>query len=416
MISVKEILSDLNKLSDEEFANLSISTRRLFEYKLRALEYSELEELLVNVPSTSQKRSYINGIAIEQAQRLAFKEKKEAERLVKNETIEELLELYNNKKSGRVQEARKKIQHRYPYLSYKEQLVIMRTFLKGGKTERLWGYNILRNLWSEDFKDDVLELWLKYKEERCGWLLIKYFSTDEIRPFVDDLSTRNSYYNLCKKLVKEEWFSIDINLLKQLPLTHEEFIWIVSQSKNGISEEEAMSYVYRNIAYTLCGLNVYTYPDGQFAYGRNIYYYPPKIDDLFYMRKIIGMDNMLTSICRMGYDVAVRKFLELDQSIHDSIIDMYYEDEVGGDQRYEAIVREWLAEYRAKFPKEYRYILDNNSGTKPVKRSYIRNRPITEEEYNQMAFDNESFNALVEQFKLEVPKDEETNYADDPPF
>ena len=134
----------------------------------------------------------------------------------RNEPITQLQAWYADKKSGKVVYARKQIQKRFMHLDYADQLKLMRTMLNGGKTERAWCYATLRKWWSDELVGDVERVWNAHHEERCSWLFSRYMPIDIIRKYVDELSVNSNYYNLCKCLVGEPWFTVDKEKLRQV--------------------------------------------------------------------------------------------------------------------------------------------------------------------------------------------------------
>lgn len=204
----KSLKNELCHLTDEEFRQLPQSEILYLKIRLSAMSDAELSSLRES-GLFSAVGVIVKSIIEERHRKSSYMEQLEAERLWRNEPVRELLALYTNKKSGKVVYARNKLQKRYLSLSYDEQLLVMRTMLKGGKTDREWCYNTLRKRWTDEIKDELMAVWREYKEERCGWLVTKNFSVDVVCQNIDDLSYESNYYNLCKRLVSQDWFHFD---------------------------------------------------------------------------------------------------------------------------------------------------------------------------------------------------------------
>ena len=106
--------------------------------------------------------------------------------------IATLIKNYVDKKSGKVSEARDEIKWRFRAQDWTVQKKILAAFLEGGKTDRRWAYSELLDLWDNSFEEKVKELWEKYHEDRCKWVVIRYLPLDYVRQnmqnFVDELS------------------------------------------------------------------------------------------------------------------------------------------------------------------------------------------------------------------------------------
>ena len=95
-----------------------------------------------------------------------------------NRPIKTLVKWYVDKRSRHVQDARSEIQRRFAYLDWSQQKKIALAFLASGKSDRLWIYAHLMNLWDDSFASKIRENWEQYHEERCGWLVIRYLPKD----------------------------------------------------------------------------------------------------------------------------------------------------------------------------------------------------------------------------------------------
>lgn len=235
----------------------------------------------------------------------------------RNEPVNVLIEWYNDKTSKKVTMARKKLRERFLHLTYDEQVLIMRLFLKGTKTDREWCYNTLRKWWSDELQDDVMMVWKIFHEERCGWLFPKYFPTEAIKQEIQSLTYDSNYYQLCKRLAEQEWFTIDKEKLLRLT-SQSNYLWIMSRTRSAITKEEAFSVIYDWIAKSIAFYKKdIKKNDSHFEYTSIVPYSSWCIDYNFWMHNFKEMDKMLASLCKMGMWREVKVFLALDKALHD---------------------------------------------------------------------------------------------------
>lgn len=288
----------------------------------------------------------------------------------RNHDVRELLMWYNNKKSGKVVLARKELQQRFLYLSYDEQLEIMRTFLRGNKTDLAWCYKILRKWWSDELLSQVIDLWDASHDECCGWLITRYATIDQLRERADYLSYRSNYSSLCKRLASEPWFVIDKEKLRTALDVDSEvrYLWIMSQTQEGLSNAEAWEIIYRRIAKAIIATEGKTDSSIRFLFdGPSIlvdlksYRTPESILFLTYLN---GMDKMLCSLIRMGLYQEVYDFIEWDGIIHRQFVSEYSEIDSMKNASY--IIEEHILDYYKEyvkivakhFPIEYIHLLE----------------------------------------------------------
>ena len=294
----------------------------------------------------------------------------------RNEPITQLQAWYADKKSGKVVYARKQIQKRFMHLDYADQLKLMRTMLNGGKTERAWCYATLRKWWSDELVGDVEHVWNAHHEERCSWLFSRYMPIDIIRKYVDELSVNSNYYNLCKRLVGEPWFTVDKEKLRQV-VDDYKYMWIMSQTKEGLTSEEAQEVVFNRIAYTYKYLVYIRAREKEISMVHmdssivNLNRWTSIADEL-YMCKLPNMDKMFSSMCRMGLWEDVEQFMKFDSFIHDdflriegAVLEPKFSFRTGWVEEYslegEEEPWEWLFKfvqyYVKQFPSQYKRLL-----------------------------------------------------------
>lgn len=300
----------------------------------------------------------------------------------RNHDVRELLMWYNNKKSGKVVLARKELQQRFLYLSYDEQLEIMRTFLRGKKTDLAWCYKILRKWWSDELLSQVIDLWDASHDECCGWLITRYATIDQLRERADYLSYRSNYSSLCKRLASEPWFVIDKEKLwNALDVDSDVmYLWIMSQTQEGLSNAEAWSIIYHRIAKTIIAAEKEADSSIRFLFdGPSILvnlktYNTP--ESIFYITCLAGMDKMLCSLIQMGLYQKVYDFIEWDEMIHRQFVSEYSEIDsmkdasYGVDEHILDYYKEYVKIVAKHFPIEYYNLLEAERNNQE-KRSHL---------------------------------------------
>lgn len=355
-------------------ANPNVDTQ-LLRFAAMSLSKEEAECTLSAIDKEDKSRPYAYSTArdelIKRLDYFSYKTREQEKVYQRNEPVKVLLERFNNKKSGMVADARMKLQKRFLYMPYQEQLLIMKTFIKGCKTDREWCYNTLRNWWTEEMEAFVLEAWNTYHEERCGWLFPRYMPMDVLQEHVEELSYDSNYYQLCRRLASEPWFYVDKEKLAALT-NGLQYMWIMSMTENGLSSDESLKLIYRWIAVAIHYFDREADPDdSHFLDGRKTDFIVElntwNINDNFYMHNLKTMDYMLANMCKMGLLEEVRQFLILDQKAHDDFISENKKDiefiETQKSREQERILLESLyvryARYFATcFPDKYKDLLN----------------------------------------------------------
>ncbi len=156
--------------------------------------------------------------------------------LQKNPAIAGVIRNFVNKKSGKVVAARKDIKRRFDYLDWTDQRKIVLAFLLStNKLDRVWSYYKLLKIWDESFYDTVQQLWEKYHEQECGWLIVRYFPLAYIETYKKELMIGRNYYFLCKRFMGTEGFVAEPSLINNL----RERLDILSLQKAPINDIES---------------------------------------------------------------------------------------------------------------------------------------------------------------------------------
>lgn len=142
----------------------------------------------------------------------------------KNVSIATQIKNYQNKRSGKVTEARKDIQHRFSCLDWKDQKRILSMFLESGKADRDWAYSKLLWMWDDSFSEKVKTLWDQYHEDKCSWVVIRHFPKEFLLERMHELDYGRNYYFICRRLYDSSNWKIDkarLSILDFLSLTEE---------------------------------------------------------------------------------------------------------------------------------------------------------------------------------------------------
>lgn len=96
--------------------------------------------------------------------------------------ITTILQWYLERKKGK---ARKEILQRFHGLDIDVQKEIILAFLSRGKEERAWVYKLLYDYWDNAFMDKIWDVFEKYHEKDCVFLIIQYFPTRYLTYFLE---------------------------------------------------------------------------------------------------------------------------------------------------------------------------------------------------------------------------------------
>ena len=157
----------------------------------------------------------------------------------RNKPIATVIKNYIDKQSGKVTESRKEIQRRFFGLDWKDQKRIMFAFLDAGKSDRDWAYSRLLDLWDGSFEQKISDLWAKYHEFRCAWIIIRHFPLDYIKNNIDQFKDDRDYYFICLRLAKDKNYVID-----RTKLSKTDYLALLYHTEREITDNEARDYLY----------------------------------------------------------------------------------------------------------------------------------------------------------------------------
>ena len=203
----------------------------------------------------------------------------------RNTPANTLLKRYSDKKSGKVDEARREIKYRFDYLDWNVQKRILTAFLASGKTDRAWAYAKLLRYWDDSFAPIIETLWNQYHEHKCSWPIIRHFPEEYVIENMDSLSAEDNYYFICKRLGHHPEFQIDRTRLTQL-----KYLSVLSSVGKSIDNQEALDTLYELIG-KHCSKGLIVIEIGYPSYFiRNIGFNPMDIRDvrraIFYLRQM----------------------------------------------------------------------------------------------------------------------------------
>jgi len=160
-------------------------------------------------------------------------------RIQRNRPIATVIKNYLDKKSGKVTESRNEIQRRFFGLDWKDQKRIMSAFLDSGKADRDWAYSRLLDLWDSPFEEQIKDLWDKYHEYKCAWIIIRHFPLDYIRKNMEQFKEDRDYYFICLRLANDKDYTIDREKLSKT-----DYLAVLYHTEREITDDDARDTLY----------------------------------------------------------------------------------------------------------------------------------------------------------------------------
>ena len=226
-----------------------------------------------------------------------------------NRPIKTVLKEYVERHKGKIVEARKELQRRFNGLDWNIQKKVLVAHLKSSKSDREWAYPLLLNYWDDSFKPCVQEIWETFHEERCSWIIIRYFPKDYIFNNLHLLSYERNYMFICLRFGADEGFAIE-----REKLNPEDALYVHYRLGIGMLPDEAKAWLYE-IAINAV-LNYYRNdldlrPSEQ---GRITELYPQRIKQL---------GRALYYVNEMGIEPTVSEFSEWCKSLKQTMNSSY---------------------------------------------------------------------------------------------
>lgn len=143
----------------------------------------------------------------------AYRKTKIGETKKRNTPIATLISQYEDKRSGKVMESRKEIQWRFDALDWEHQQRILTDFLQSGKQDRIWACSALLDLWDPCFEPKIQELWERYHEDVCKWVVIRHMPIEYVQQHRQEFTGRRDYYYICLRLAQDKDYQIETDKL-----------------------------------------------------------------------------------------------------------------------------------------------------------------------------------------------------------
>ena len=276
-----------------------------------------------------------------------------------NESLDDLIALYTNKKSKRVGYAGKKLKKIFLYLPPVEQRKVGLALLGGGQSDSEWVCKRLDNYkesfdkewkinWHPCYEEAVERCWDKYHGLYCGKLLIQFLPEEIVHKHIDELTDKDLYFYLCRRFVNAPWFELNIEKLKSCTYINA-YLSIMVKTKDGISEEEARLLLYQWIAYITVTERI------KILTKDNIFY-----SDKSKKLRVInawGIDTALYYLLCMNHNKVVSEFLEWDNYVFEQFYDVCYDYKLGTT---EVIAGDFKKIIEDNFPSDLKYLLSLN--------------------------------------------------------
>lgn len=287
-------------------------------------------------------------------ERLSYKEYQ----LPKNtdEDLDLLIDWYTNKNSKRVKYAGEKLRKVFLELPPVEQRKVGLALLTGGKTDTEWVCKRLDNYkpnWNKDwvvnwhpcYSDAVEDVWVRFKGKSCGKLLIQFLDKNIVQKHLDELLEYDElYFGLCNRFIHEDWFKFDKEKLARCTYINA-YLSILSQTADGITDEEATRLLYQWIA-TVSAICKKKY--STFKSEKIFWRYGNEEHRVIYAW---GMDTAIFYLLKMKKHNVIAKFLKWDQTVCDAYLETLGKgkDSEENQERFVDVILE-------NIPDEYRYL------------------------------------------------------------
>lgn len=287
--------------------------------------------------------------------------------LKKQESFDTLLKWVIERKRGKLSYAKRILAGGFNYYSYSQQVKIIKTFLFQSMGDRSFAYKKLYGLWDESFEDVVKRAWNEYHDEKCGWLITRFFPKEFLAENIEALSTPYNYFFLCKRLGQEEWF-VPAKEKFRHNITIVEYLEAVSMTKHPIAEDEANELLYRMVSVLIYahlanneqkmsewgrGIEIDDEDVMGYKYKMTMSYWFRCPDLLIYMND--NFKEVLVYLCLMGLRNTVKGFCTWCGSIKAK-----YSDNVDPliTSNQDGTSKAFLSAIIESFPDDYRYMLD----------------------------------------------------------
>lgn len=170
----------------------------------------------------------------------------------KNQPIATIIKWFSERKKGKIDEARKEIKRRFNYLDWKDQKKIILLFLNSCRTDRTWIYPKVYGCWDKSFMPVVKDVWEKYHEEKCSWLIIRYSPLEYIQSNIEQFSFENNYFFICLRFMHEHVPFV----IEKHRLTPDQYLFLLKEKGEKLTDEQALDFLFDVLHKYTTGVNL----------------------------------------------------------------------------------------------------------------------------------------------------------------
>lgn len=287
-------------------------------------------------------------------ERLRYREYRRPEN--SEDSLAQLIDWYTNKKSKCVRYAGVKLRKAFLELPAADQRKVGMALLTGSKTDTEWVCKRLDNYkpdwdkdwvvnWHPDYAPLVEAVWKKYEGKFCGRLLIQFLDKEVVRSHMTELLKYDDlYFGLCRRFVAEPWFSVDTDRLSKCTSINA-YLSVMSQTSDGISEEEARRLLFQWIATIAAMLK------GKYCtFRKEEIFWRYRMDE----HRVIyawGIDTAIYYLLKMNLNNVVEDFLRWDQLVYTTYYSQLRTEEDSSDnqERFVDVILECLPDEYKRF-------------------------------------------------------------------
>lgn len=334
-----------------------------------------------------------------------------------NDSIDLLITMFTDKNSKKLIYAGKYLKKAFLEAPPVEQRKIGLAFLTGNKADTEW---VCKNLgdfslsykvdsivrWHPCYEEAIEHCWEKYHGDNCGKIIIQFFDEEKIRSRIDEFQSDNLYFWLCRRFVKEDWFKVNAKYLKRCFVSINSYLYIMSQTTEGITNDEAEELLYKWI-----GAVATLYMNNRIE---DVFIPAFYLNDPHHVIKAWGIDNAIFCLLKMGKEDVVGRFISWGNLVREEF-ERIFHNLHGAESSKDAAMKFCLTILN-NFPSKYEYLTRLNLSeykfivgksqplAEPVPRyrDYIWSAYLSTEEYRHHTYRKEYYRLLSkdEEYKL----------------
>ena len=275
-----------------------------------------------------------------------------------NEPVTSLLNLFANKKSRKVADARKKLKLRYEYQSFAVQRRILKAFLNSGnQADRGWAYRQLLKRWDEHFGSSIRLLWETHREEGCARVVINSLPEPYVWEHRAALGAGSNYIPLCIRLAKHPGFEIDRSRINDGP-SGCDYLYIMARAGRKIKGEEALEPLFRFIAGEISGSRYSMARSRVMECNRDT-------GSFLYLSTMLipGVERVIWCMGRLGLAEELIFYSEWDNGLREEFAEIWEEYAGSYENKQQALDQAWALFCdiaRSRFPSPYAAFLQES--------------------------------------------------------